>query len=136
MTVARVRSRARRTHGGRRRCAHLAVLVDLFDRGLREPLPLYCKTSAAYAAASPPGSDGRAAAERQWESDRNFPEEDSEPEHQLVLGGTSAVRPSCSRAAARRRATATAGTPTSRALRTLRAAAVGRILAREELIDR
>jgi exodeoxyribonuclease V gamma subunit len=57
---------------------HLVELVDLFDRGMREPAPLYCLTSAAYAA-------GENARDR-WESGR-FPAEDAEPEHELVLGG-------------------------------------------------
>ena len=57
---------------------YLLVLLDLYERGMREPAPLYCKTSAAYAA----GDNARAV----WESDR-FPAEDAEPEHQLVLGG-------------------------------------------------
>jgi exodeoxyribonuclease V gamma subunit len=57
---------------------YLAVLLDLYDRGMREPPPLYCLTSAAYAA----GGDPR----RVWESAR-FPGEDADPEHELVLAG-------------------------------------------------
>lgn len=56
----------------------LALLLDLYDRGMREPLPLACRTSAAYVAG------GNAKSE--WESDR-FPKEDREPEHELVFGG-------------------------------------------------
>jgi exodeoxyribonuclease V gamma subunit len=56
---------------------YLAMLVDLYDRGMREPAPLYCLTSAAYAA----GEDPR----KLWESGR-FPGEEAEPEHVLVLG--------------------------------------------------
>jgi len=59
---------------------YLVELLDLYDRGMREPPPLYCLTSAAYA------SGGDAAAV--WESAR-FPGEDAEPEHQLVLGPLS-----------------------------------------------
>ena len=64
--------------------AHLATLLDLYDRGMREPLPLYCRTSAAVAAA---GSGGLAAGREAWESTFNFDREDREPEHVLVLGG-------------------------------------------------
>jgi exodeoxyribonuclease V gamma subunit len=58
---------------------HLASLAALFDDGMCEPLPLACKTSAAYAAG------GQAA--KEWESDYRFTREDQELEHQLVFGG-------------------------------------------------
>jgi exodeoxyribonuclease V gamma subunit len=57
---------------------YLVYLIELYDRGMREPAPLYCLTSAAYAA----GDDPRKA----WESAK-FPGEDADPEHELVLGG-------------------------------------------------
>jgi exodeoxyribonuclease V gamma subunit len=56
----------------------LRVLLDLFDRGMREPLPLSCLTSAAFAV----GGDARG----EWVSDR-FDKEDKEPEHQFAFGG-------------------------------------------------
>jgi exodeoxyribonuclease V gamma subunit len=65
----------------------LSKLVDLYDRGMREPLPLACMTSAAYAAAVFSGADADKAARNEWESGWNFPKEDAELEHQLVLGG-------------------------------------------------
>jgi exodeoxyribonuclease V gamma subunit len=59
----------------------LAVLVDLLDRGLREPLPLVCETSAAYV------KDGIKAATGKWATAYNFDGEDAEPEHELAFGG-------------------------------------------------
>jgi exodeoxyribonuclease V gamma subunit len=65
---------------------HLTVLVDLYDRGMREPAPLYCLTSAAYAAAARTGSDPVAAARAEWEGSHARPGEAEDADHQLVLG--------------------------------------------------
>ena len=59
----------------------LAALVDLRDRGLCEPLPLYCESSAAYA------RTGADAARKRWTSDYKRDREDRELEHRLVLDG-------------------------------------------------
>ena len=67
----------------------LQVLVDLYRRGMREPLPIYCATSAAWAAASSPGSTQvpDEAARARWASNwEEFPGEGSDPEHVAVLG--------------------------------------------------
>jgi len=72
VTVARVPALSRSDA-----LAELSVLIDLYDRGMREPLPLSCRASAAFAAAG----DARA----EWESDR-FPKEDRDAEHELVYG--------------------------------------------------
>ena len=66
--------------------AHLEVLIDLFDRGLCEPLPLYCKTSAAWADTAPPQRMQACAAVWEPQNDLGMGE-NREPEHQLVLGG-------------------------------------------------
>jgi exodeoxyribonuclease V gamma subunit len=64
---------------------HLDVLVDLYERGMREPLPLYCVSSAAYAQAAASGDDPVIAGRGAWTSAWNFDKEDKEPDHQLVL---------------------------------------------------
>jgi exodeoxyribonuclease V gamma subunit len=66
---------------------HLEGLLELYDRGMREPLPLYCNTSAAYAEAVIAGGDALSAGRDAWESPWAFDKEDKEAEHQLVLGG-------------------------------------------------
>ena len=55
----------------------LEILIDLYDRGMREPLPIAVRTSAAYAAGGNPRAE--------WESDR-FPKEDRDAEHELIYG--------------------------------------------------
>jgi exodeoxyribonuclease V gamma subunit len=67
--------------------AHLAALVEIYDRGMREPLPIACRTSAAYASALRNGGDPRRVAAEEWTSGWNFPKEDQDLEHQLVFGG-------------------------------------------------
>jgi len=91
VTIARIEPLAA-DPDGRRRAAldQLAVLVDLFARGMREPLPLYCLTAAAYAQAAAAGRDPVAAGRAAWTSTWNIPREDQEAEHRLVLGGVSA----------------------------------------------
>jgi exodeoxyribonuclease V gamma subunit len=67
---------------------HLAVLLDLYDRGLRAPLPLACNTSAAWAEARYQDKDTEEAFNRaieKWDDDR-FPGERSDPEHRHVWG--------------------------------------------------
>ena len=68
--------------------AVLAALVDLHDRGLREPLPLFCKTSAAYAGNR---ADPVAGARKEWVSEWSFPREDAEREHVIAFGGVLAL---------------------------------------------
>jgi exodeoxyribonuclease V gamma subunit len=64
---------------------HLQELVDLYRRGMREPVPIYCKTTAAWARGSATKREGLAT--KQWTSEWNYPREDSDPEHKEVLGG-------------------------------------------------
>jgi exodeoxyribonuclease V gamma subunit len=66
---------------------HLDTLLDLFRRGMREPLPLYCRTSATWAEAAYLGRPAEKAAETAWTSGFKVPREDRDLEHELVLGG-------------------------------------------------
>ncbi len=71
---------------------HLFDVVALRDEGLCRPLPLYCQTSYALAAALRSGSpdpfdDARAV----WTSDFHYPKEDADAEHRLILGGQVAL---------------------------------------------
>ena len=68
----------------------LRGLVDLYDRGMREPLPVFCMTSEVYAAAALAGQDAVDAATRKWTSEWKFPHEDQDLEHQLAFGGVRA----------------------------------------------
>ena len=87
VTVARIPPLAD-TPQDRRQTAleHLAVLLDLYDRGMREPLPLASDASAAYAQAVAAGEDGEAAARAAWETVFRYDKEDRQPEHMLVYG--------------------------------------------------
>ncbi|MGZ4326436.1 MAG: exodeoxyribonuclease V subunit gamma [Solirubrobacteraceae bacterium] len=70
---------------------HLRALIELYDRGMREPLPIYCATSAAYAHAASTEEDAAAAAGEAWTSRYKFDGEDAELEHPLVLGGVRGI---------------------------------------------
>ncbi len=63
----------------------LRGLVELYDAGRAEPLPLPLKTSFAWAQARRGGDDPFAAAERRWKSAR-YPGEDAEPGNVRVWG--------------------------------------------------
>ncbi|HEY3772700.1 MAG TPA: hypothetical protein VGL69_06900, partial [Solirubrobacteraceae bacterium] len=71
--------------------AELGVLLDLYDRGMREPLPIFPKSSAAWAEARAAGQDPEPAARREWESGYGkwgwIEREDADLSHTLALGG-------------------------------------------------
>ncbi|QNN55135.1 exodeoxyribonuclease V subunit gamma [Nocardioides mesophilus] len=73
----------------------LRELVDLYDRGMREPLPLPVKTACAYAEEAVRSRRGGSSsplwkARREWETDRysatGIPGEDADPSHVQVFG--------------------------------------------------
>ena len=110
MTIARIRPLGR---DAERRATRRSsrTLVDLYDRGMREPLPLALPDLGGLRAGAPRRRDPAAAGrERVGVRRGTSTSEDQEPEHQLVLGGVRSVRRAARRAAARRRGRARAGT--------------------------
>jgi exodeoxyribonuclease V gamma subunit len=67
---------------------HLATIVDIFRRGMREPLPIYCRTSHSYAAAERRRENSWSTARNAWAE--GLTREDNEAAHALVLGGVVA----------------------------------------------
>jgi len=77
----------------------LLRLVDLYDRGMREPLPIFPRTSSAYAQALLSGGDPVAAARGAWSSAPSAWSsgsvargEDRDAAHRLVFGGVVALQ--------------------------------------------
>jgi exodeoxyribonuclease V gamma subunit len=64
----------------------LADIVALRARGLCEPLPLPCKTAAAWADARRRGREPERAAARDWDSNHRFPGEAADRSHLVVFG--------------------------------------------------
>ncbi len=92
VTVARIAVLGEDGEARRERALRsLRTLVDVYDRGMREALPIACMSSAAYAAAAARGANAVAAARGAWESSWNFDREDREPDHLLVLGGERTI---------------------------------------------
>jgi exodeoxyribonuclease V gamma subunit len=83
--------------GGSEARRQLSDLVDLRDRGLRQPLPMAVKTSAAYADKRGRGLSIRNAltsAATSWNTNK-FPGEQDEPAHQLVWGSHPSFETLC-----------------------------------------
>ena len=65
----------------------LEDVLKLYGEGLCAPLPLYCRTSGVWAEADYAGKDGEEDARKAWFTSWDFPNEDRDAEHVLVLGG-------------------------------------------------
>ena len=67
----------------------LRRLVELYDRGMRAPAPLYCEASAKVAENLSRDQAADRYVPKVWETDgfAPFPREDLDPYHLLVLGG-------------------------------------------------
>ncbi len=76
---------------GERALTELARLVDLYDRGMCEPLPVYAKTSEAYVNALRGDKTSRSECAKTWTANDFSFGEGGEPEHRLVLGAGATV---------------------------------------------
>ena len=76
----------------RRRAADdaLAMLADLWDRGMREPLPIYPETTGAFAMAGGDRSEWKKA-RAAWVTSWNTRNEDQDRYNRLVLGGVAPI---------------------------------------------
>jgi exodeoxyribonuclease V gamma subunit len=69
----------------------LTIVLDLYDRGMREPLPIACATSAAWAEARYLDNERHEADKRAgetWVGSSKVPGEIANPEHRYVWGKT------------------------------------------------
>ncbi|MHB1853696.1 MAG: exodeoxyribonuclease V subunit gamma, partial [Acidimicrobiales bacterium] len=66
--------------------SRLVILVDLYERNLREPLPIFCRTSAEAVEAARFSDDWESPARKAWESGYNRYGENEEPEHVRLYG--------------------------------------------------
>ena len=101
--VGRARAGATRALAGpldHRALGWLNDLVDIYDRGMREPLPLPVKTACAYAEESDKVRQGASGeplfkARKEWETDRfsqqGIPGEDADPAHVRVFGEAAPI---------------------------------------------
>lgn len=86
--------RALHPEPGPRRAAalhHLGQLVDLYDRAMREPVPLFCETSAGWVEVGRT-SDPMPQARLKWEGSDFRPGERADQEHVVVYGEATPLR--------------------------------------------
>ncbi len=116
--------------------AHLGALVDVFERGMCEPLPLYAAASAAWAGAPAEGKDPGRAAGDEWVSGWDYDKEDKEAEHVLVLGGALAFADVLQQAGEPRGDEASWGPPGSTRFAAYAHRIWDALLAHEQVVDR
>jgi hypothetical protein len=101
--------------------AELDALVDLFERALREPLPLACETSGAYATAVLGGARAERAARDKWEGGFPLPGRERRRQARPRVRLGAVVRGAAARGRPRRRARPGLGCERALALRPVRA---------------
>jgi exodeoxyribonuclease V gamma subunit len=111
-------------------------LVEVFERGMCEPLPVYADTSAAWVGAVAEGKDPDRAAAAEWVSGYDFAKEDKDAEHMLVLGGALTLRDVLQVAGAPRGDEAGWGPPGSTRFAAYAHRIWDALLAHEQVVDR